>query len=193
MAAVFIPFSFSGCVRYEARYRNIFLDGKDPGWLMYKNDFYIPEYTQTKHSVFAKTKEDAEMLFELRRHELEPILKQKYEKPKRQAFDYIVPPMALLAGPVADILYMPFAWFSSLKHPMPKEYLWFPVTREGINGVFYGPDSWEILGPSSPMVKKSWEENPKLEQDLEKLLKKKEFNKPELKRSFWKKLIPGMD
>lgn len=172
---IFSLLIFSSCVRYDTRQSNFLFDGKGPQWLVYRNAFYIPEYTQTGKGEFAATEEEARRLFELRQPAIESLLWEKYEKPKRQAFDYVYGSTFFILGPVIDILYMPVAWTYSAIHKteIPADEKWFPFTKAGTFMVFYGPTSWPLFGPVSLAVKESWKQNPELEKNLENILGEK--------------------
>lgn len=168
---------FTSCARYEVRRYDFLLDRKGPQWLVYRNDFYIPEYTQTGKGEFAATEEEARRLFYLRRPVIDPLLWKKYERPKWHAFDYMIGAEMFVLGPVLDIFYMPTYWLAKAFHKnIDNNDLGgrFPFTQMGISAVFYGPAAWEILGPVSLTEKESWKQNPELEKNLQNILREKQ-------------------
>src|SRR3989338_3992702 len=163
----------SSCVRYQIRHENLLGDGKGPQWLAFRNDFYIPEYTLISDKEYAPTEKEAKMLFNARYPAFEDLIWQKYEKPKRQAYDYLVPPVLLLTGPVLDLFVMPLSWYEAkMQHQsMSDDMKWFPTTRYGYYGLFYGPVGWHIFGPDRVYDNPDWKNKMEAQKKLESLLR----------------------
>ena len=179
LVLILLSVTITGCVRYEARYANIFADGRGPGWLIFRNDFYVPEYTQVGKEKFAASKEEAEALFALRRKIVEPLLWKKYEKPTWQSGDYVYAPTAFLFGPLIDIVYLPVIWTMAVFHKaeLPKNGKLFPFTSNGISALFYGPANWLFNSYASSLrEKKEWGKNPSLEKNFQALLREKKVS-----------------
>lgn len=151
---------FTSCVSYKVESKK-----NSNEWVVYRNEYLIPEYTISSEGNFPSSELIAQRTFEERKDTVEKILKRKYEgfDPKQNKFLLLLPLM-----PISDIVFTISVGganlFRKMMHREPYDFVWFPATR----WVLYG--SPLTLPETTPQIREEWNQDINAQKQLGKII-----------------------